>query len=288
VALTLLAALGQALIVDIKLGLALSEAQNTFSMKQAPNCVLLPLLFPSDLVGIGYMLHNPLNPSNNPLPLSPDPEECTEPKLHHEYQTIASVGANHSFTATLGSLLGLGASAKHSNIIRIDAETMTYTTLKNADGTFSRICQDEATRTWINRMHQYRKKIYFVIGVQSLQGAQLRRVMLDQSNGSIEALLPLEQASLPVHAEIKASASVDGLGYVSSKVSGIFGIEVRKVNVVTREGEPTLYDNCSWRYATDKVKSAGGQVPKSISVSLGDCLEEEEFSGRILGSETEA
>jgi hypothetical protein len=109
-------------------------------------------------------------------------------------------------------------------------------------------------------MYQHRKKIYFVVGVQSLQGAQLRRVTVEQTSGSIEALLPLEQVSLPVHVQIKDSALVDGLGYVSSRVSGIFGIEIRKINWATREGEPTLNDSCSWLSAWKKKSFLAGSL----------------------------
>jgi hypothetical protein len=247
-------------------------------MSPAPKAILLPKLFPPDLIGIGYLLPKPLYPSIRSKPVPVPDEDCTKPHVEKKFQTIIATRDDGGFKASLTQLFGLEIGKKQSNIIRIEAEEMIYRTLKNADATFSTICEDNATREWINKMHLYRTKIYFVVGMQTLHNAHFRREVLSDASGSIELLLPLEAASLPVDVQLKASLSAGKMGKGESRLSGVFGIEVRRIkSTVRNEGEATLEDECSWSFTTERVKGAGQPTPQKICVSLDSFADEEEL-----------
>jgi hypothetical protein len=248
-------------------------------MSPIPKAILLPKLLPSDAIGIGYLLPKPLYPSISPRPTSIPDEECTEPYVETNYQTTASTRDDGGLKASLTHLFGLKIGKKQSNVIRIEAETMTYRTLKNPDATFSTICEDKATREWINKMHLYHKKIYFVVGLQTLQQAYFQREVFSHVGGSTETLLPSGVAPLPIGVQLKASLSGEEMGKGESRVSGVFGIEVRKVkSTVKNEEEPTLKDECSWSFTIERVKGTDQPTPKKICVSLDSFADEEELA----------
>lgn len=248
-------------------------------MSPAPIAILLPKLLPSDLIGIGYLLPKPLYPSIRSKPIPVPDEDCTKPHVEKNYQTTVATRDDGGIKACLTHLFGLEIGKKQSNIIRIEAEEMIYRTLKNADATFSTICEDKATREWINNMHLYRTKIYFVVGIQTLHNAHFQREVLNDASGSIELLLPLEPASLPIDVQLKASLSTGNMGRGESRLSGVFGIEVRKIkSTVRNEGEVTLEDECSWSFTTERVKGAGQPTPQMICVSLDSFADEEELA----------
>ena len=244
-------------------------------MSPVPKAILLPKLLPFDLVDIGYLLPKPLYPSISSRPVSVPDEECTKPHVENDYKTIVSTRGDGGIKASLTHLFGLKIGKEQTNVIQIEAEVMTYRTLKNADATFSTICEDNATREWISKMHLYRKKIYFVVGIQTLENAHFQREVLSRASGSVA----LDVAQLPIDAQLKASLSAGEMGKGESRVSGVFGIEVRKIKCTVRnEGEVTLGDECSWSFTTERVKGAGQPTPQKICVSLDDFVDEEDLA----------
>ena len=247
-------------------------------MGPVPKAILLPTLLSSDLIRIGYLLHNPLCPSSLSRQVSIPDEECTNPYVESNYQTTVSTRGDGGIKASLTHLFGLTIGKEQSKVFRIKAEAMTYRTLKNSDVTFSAICEDKATREWINKMHLYRKKIYFVVGIQTLQNAHVQREVLGHASGSIGVDVAA-MASLPVDVQLKAWLAAGEMGTGESRSSGVFGIEVRRIkSTVKNEGEVTLGDECSWSYTTERVKGAGQPTPQKICVSLDSFADEEELA----------
>ena len=249
-------------------------------MSLSPKAILLPKLIPSDAVGIGYLLHKPLYPSMNSRAVSVPDEQCTLPYVEPDYKTTVSTKADGSLVASVTQLFGLTFGKKRSTDIQIEAKQMTYRTLKNHDATFHSICEDKDTREWINKMHRYGKKIYFVVGLQTLQQAHFRREMIGNIGGNAVTLLPaMPVASFPIDIQLKASSSVQERATAESGVNGVFGIEVRKIKSrIKNVDEPVLDDECSWSFTPERVKGTGQLKVMKICVTLDNFVDEEELA----------
>src|SRR5436189_6357621 len=149
-------------------------------MKPA-NVVLLPKVFPSDLVSLGQLLRNPLAPNINSYAngcamvtdadiSKPDPEE--------PYSTMVSIDTRGRFDIGLTKYLGVNFKARSTNLLSIEADKLVYHTLKNASDVFKRICAVEETKRWINDMVLNKAPCYFVIGIQELYNAKFKRAII--------------------------------------------------------------------------------------------------------------
>lgn len=255
-------------------------------MSQHPRAVLLPKLFPLDLLTLGEFLTNPLQPTVNShvaKDIALDPTAILSARPEAPYKTFVSLEKEGRFSVTFTKLLGLNVGAKRGNFLKIEAEEMLYRTLKHPEAIFRSICEsDEASKQWIANMALYRKDFYFVVGLQELKNARFQRVVLREGDGSGHITLPLEHTGqLPIEAGVKVSGK--GFGMADVIVNGIFGIEVRRVKCkVGKVGDPVVTEQISWVFAHEKTKGSREEERERVYVELGDSIDLEELE-RLCG-----
>src|SRR3954471_14429667 len=138
-------------------------------MSSAPRSVLLPKLFPKELLALGQLLPNPLNPSISNFSssiLSVGPELTIPAEPEAPYSSFVSLEREGRFSVSLTRLLGLHIGAKHGNFLKIDADAMEYTSLKTPETVFESICNDDSAKEWMKTMAMYKKDFYIVVGLQ--------------------------------------------------------------------------------------------------------------------------
>jgi hypothetical protein len=257
-------------------------------MSPDPSAVLLPKLFPAELLKLGQLLPNPLKPSvfnfsGSLLPVSADLVVAAEPES--PYSTFVSLEREGRLKTSLTKFIGLDLGAKQGNFLKIDADAMQYNSLKKPEDLFKSICDDDAAKAWINSMALNKKAFYFVVGLQELKEAKFQRVILKEGSAGAHIIVPLEHTGqLPIEANVKVSGK--GFGKAESTVSGIFGIEVRRVkSKVKKAVEPNLTDEISWVFSHEKTKGAKAEDATQVSVQLGEPASFEELEQLLKVSE---
>ena len=232
--------------------------------------ILLPKLFPTNLLTLGQFLPNPLCPTVNPFVtrsalLRPDDYTETQPT---PYQALVPLDRKGRFSIGLIRSLSLELSSRTAEFIHIKSGEHTYRTLRNSDAMFIRVCESSEARKWMEQMAVYKKPFYFVVGLQELKKATIQRAVLKRGDGGEYFTVPLDaNITVPTHAF--GNLSTKGFAMSESqKIEGIFGIEVRRVRCrVKNPGEPLLDEKISWKYTYQMVK--GTQQGKEVEMCFG-------------------
>ena len=239
-----------------------------------PWAVLLPKLYPEETVNLGYLLRDPYAPKVGARRTTVDKSSYAE-STEEPYETSVAAALGGGFRASLTRLFGLSIGAKSSEVVQVHAQSMKYRTFIDADETLKNVCADEDVRKWINSMHLHRKKLYFVVGVQSLQNATIRREVVHSKEGKVSVDVPIQA----VDVELGVGVLLDREGFGSANIArGVFGLELRKLICDVRESREVeeLDERTTWAYSIGKVKAKGGKAAKqSIVVSLGDYVDDE-------------
>jgi len=197
------------------------------------DAVLLPDVFSRELVKLGHILRNPLEPTvRNFIPsdealkdaaLEKSEEHPTEP-----FHATVALDRKGSFSVNFTRFLGVGASGEHSDFLEIEAEKLTEQSFVNADAALAKICRgNTALEEWIKPFAVHRKPVYFVIGIQTLHKAKFRRAIGKGSAVEAYAKIPVDaSAQMPVN--VRAQLTRGGTGTSEGTVSGVFGLKVLK------------------------------------------------------------
>jgi hypothetical protein len=178
-------------------------------MPKSRNAILLPKLFPTGQVELGQFNPKPLDPSVKPYVSSKlaglkdtaidsaDPEE--------PYKAYVVLHNNGHIGFSLTHLLGATFGAKSAHFLIIEARSLTYKFLNNADELFTQICDDPMTKAWVKEVLEVQNYFYFVVGIQVLEDAELTRVELSKMDASGHFKIPrrshnqFQFNSLPMH-----------------------------------------------------------------------------------------
>lgn len=254
------------------------------------SAVLLPKLFPPGLLTLGQLLPNPLAPNVNPLVVAsacPGPHDYfeTEPSFFE-----AAVPLNKKGLLPFGSLNLKGLRIRRGNLefLHVRSDENTYRTLKDSDRMFREVCRDANARTFMEQMALYKKTFYFVVGLQELKEATITRALLSEEGDEQHSnCMPLDaNSTLPMYARFREVPRNGVAVSESTKIGGVFGIEVRRVKCRLRKmAEPLLEEEVSWKYTYQKVKGSRSAEEAEVCVGLdtfvsadqlGDSLEEDE------------
>jgi hypothetical protein len=243
-----------------------------------PINVLLPKVFPNDLISLGQLLRNPLVPNINAYRKGCSKiidADISVPDIESPYKTIVSTGARGHFDIGLTKLLGAKINARSTNLLSIEADKLEYTTLKDSSEIFKRICDDDETKKWIADMVLNKAPCYFVIGLQKLHNATFKRAILKSGGGDGYVSVPLETtAQIPLH--IEGGIAGDKFGNSGATVNGIFGIQVQKLqSKIAPSGEPQLKSDVSWHWSYQRVKGTQKEEDKVLYIDLEDVELEE-------------
>jgi hypothetical protein len=237
------------------------------------DAVLLPKVFPSDLLSLGQILRNPLNPNADTYT-----KGCTlvtnddKARVDSEepYSTIVSVDNRGRFDIGLTKYLGSRFNARSTSLLSIEAEKLEYHALKNATEVFKRLTADDDARKWIKDMVLNKAPCYFVIGLQVLCSADFKRAVLKEGGAGAYLTVPLEAtAQIPLH--LKGELSADRFAKSTGKVNGVFGIQVQRLHSkIDPAGNPTLKGDTSWHWSYQRVKGTQQEEDKVLNIKLED------------------
>lgn len=221
----------------------------------ASNSVLLPKVFPKDLVLLGQLLRNPLVPNTDTFrggcAMVREDDISTLDRIA-PYETTVSVDTRGRFVIGLTKLLGVTLGGCEANGFSIKAKSLEYSTLKDAIGVFRRISASEEAKKWIDAMVRFKTPCYLVIGIQTLCEADFKRVALRGGAASLYATTPSEITQiLPIH--FGGEGSAHNFGSSVGTVSGVFGIEVQRLDPRIGSGEVRL-KSVSWKWSYQKHK----------------------------------
>ncbi|EPE37122.1 hypothetical protein GLAREA_09285 [Glarea lozoyensis ATCC 20868] len=235
--------------------------------------VLLPKVFPSELLSLGQLLRNPLSPNADTYT-----KGCTlvtdDDKAHvaaeAPYSTIVSLDTRGRFDVGLTKYLGSRFHGRTTTLLSIEAAKLEYHALKNATDVFKRVTADEDARAWIKNMVVHKTPCYFVIGLQVLCAADFKRAVLKEGGAGAYLTLPLETtAQIPLH--LKGEVSVDRFAKSTGMVSGVFGVQVQRLRgKIDLAGNPTLEGDASWRWSHQRVKGSQLEEDKVLNIKLED------------------
>jgi hypothetical protein len=237
------------------------------------NSILLPKVFPSDLVSLGQLFRNPLIPNANTYTkgcaVVTDADRA-KPDAEEPYNTVVSVDTRGRFDIGLTKYLSSKFNGRSTNLLAIEAEKLEYHALKDGTDVFKRITTDPDARKWINDMVLHKTPCYFVIGIQVLHNAEFKRAVLKEGGVGAYITVPLEAtAQIPLH--VKGELSADRFAKSTAKVSGVFGIEVQRLHSkIDPTGNPTLKWDVTWHWSYQRVKGTQQEEDKELSIKLED------------------
>ncbi|KAF2196423.1 hypothetical protein GQ43DRAFT_452361 [Delitschia confertaspora ATCC 74209] len=231
---------------------------------------LLPKPLSADEVTVGQLLVHPLHPEQDGFYSTTAHEEIDALNDYHiqlRYRDLFSVDTQGRFMANYGAKFDLGRIYRQPNLITVNAEQMIQRVSQSPQRAFEAVCGDPEAREWIYQLAQEEKEFYIVVGVTELKNAVFRRARLQDAGASNRlAETPLEKgAKVP-----RAVRSNPRLGQSENYVSGVFGMDVRRVSTrITRPEEPHDLRDIGFLWSYFDVP---GKPREQLMVGLGEPL----------------
>ena len=121
----------------------------------------------------------------------------------------------HTFLTNLFSISSSGTKSASSGIQ--STACVTYQ-LKNSGDFFAQLCEDPAAREFLDRAFRFRKEVYLVVGLKTLQDAKVVLQSEQKRDTEISIEVPVEEALLAAGVPI-AQGITGGAGVTSSQSS---------------------------------------------------------------------
>ena len=233
---------------------------------------------------------NPLNPSfNSCIPKRPITEGDYSKLEESEYAATLTLEKSGKLKASFTKLFGAFFGVRTANTIGLYAPTAFHLELKQPDATFRKVVQEPEVQVWLNDMAQYRKPVYFIVGLQVIIDGVFKQKIDKSGEAGVNLHVPLEVMGLPsAHGSVGATGLIKGEGCVEGKVLGetVLGILVRKVNYKLRNSRdhPMLVEESVWKYPYERVKGDREEESLELGVSIGDYVGDDDLGDMSDGS----
>ncbi|CUS09401.1 unnamed protein product [Tuber aestivum] len=259
-------------------------------MSPPPKSVLLPKVFPPSLVNLGQLLPDPRDPSLDPcIPERPATEDDYAKTVYSGYTTTVTLDESARLSVSLTNLFGALFGARKASTIDLHAPTAYHIVLKQPDTIFSRVVQEPDVQNWLNRMAQFHRRVYFIVGLQVIIDGVLKQKIDTSSEASVNVCAPLEAAGLPVHVSAETTGFVKGEGFMEGTILGenVLGVLVRRVcyKIERPSSRPTLDHKSAWRYPCERVRGAQEEEVLELVVSMGDDVGDDDLGDLGDGSD---
>lgn len=256
-------------------------------MPSTTQSYFLPKVFPAELFTLGQFVSNPLTPTIFPF-TGVETGEIVEAEPEIPFETAVAVDKRGWLGIKVPKLFELAGSGDSSRFLGVKAEEMRYRVLKDPDAVFKKTIQNsESAREWLSEMKLNGQRAHMVIGLEELKNADFFKIKSAKGEGGAYVAVPVD--NIPVQLGGKFSRSAAAVAH--SKVNGVFGIEVREVNLKTANpGDAKLSTNLSWKFSYERVKGDQEEEDLRLYAELGDAPSVEtleEFHER-LDSEDES
>ena len=236
---------------------------------------LLPKPLPSDEVTVGQLLVHPLRPDQDGFYSQlahDDIDALNDYHIQLRYRDLFSVDAQGRFMTNYGAKFDLGRIYRQPHLLTVNAEQMIQRTSQSAVSTFEAVCSDPEAQQWIYELAIKGQDFYIVVGVTELKNAVFRRARLQDAGASSR----LTETPLEKGAKVPRSVRSDAkLGSGETHVSGVFGMDVRRVSArVSRPEEPHQLSDLGFRWSYFDIP---GRPREQLMVGLGGPLKANEL-----------
>ncbi|CAO2652376.1 Nn.00g006590.m01.CDS01 [Neocucurbitaria sp. VM-36] len=234
--------------------------------------LVLPAPLPSTSITLGQLVTDPLYAESASLKPSTTPAH-KESHVQSKYEDTVAHDDYGRFTSTrfISKLCGQ-PHYSHENLLLLNAEQMSHTTIDKPALVFNNLRRDSTTRSFLRKMAYQNNPVYFVTGVQTLKNPSFKRAVVE--HGLIaEAKTP--QFRLPVR-RVDSASSLDNSNSATETDESILAVELLKVKCrVGPSSEPhSVADlDYSWSYHTLE----GDDEDLQLSIGLGKALQATEL-----------
>lgn len=226
--------------------------------------VLLPAPLASDSLALGQLLVDPLNPESTSFISQTASPAVSEPQLQSRYQDVIHHDDQGRFVS---SLSGFSRLPTEDNLLLMQADQMSYTSLRNPDAAFDALRRDTSAQSFLRKMSAENKPLYYVVGIQKLNNPTFKRAVVKEgsvaeapSAGDPKIHLPRQDSATDLKEKNK---------------DAVFGIDVRKVSCrVGSADEPHNLEDIDYSWSYHKL---GGPEELQLSIGLGKPLEANEL-----------
>ena len=189
----------------------------------------------SDAVSLGRLVRNVESPEQDfyaPNTSLITEENVAQVRYEGFQETLDRTQGSkfHTFLTNLFSISSSGTKSASSDIQ--SAACVTYQ-LKNSGDFFAQLCEDPAARKFLDRAFRFRKDVYLVVGLKTLQDAKVVFQYEQKKDNEISVQVPIEEALLaagvPIPPGIIGGAGVTAGQSNSASTSSQFQVPGEKV-----------------------------------------------------------
>ncbi|KAJ4373130.1 hypothetical protein N0V83_003421 [Neocucurbitaria cava] len=246
--------------------------------------LVLPAPLSSTSITLGQLVTDPLyadSPSLKPSTTPAHKESHTQSKYedtvaHDEYGRFTS-------TRFISKLCGQ-PHYSHENLLLLNAEQMSHTTIDKPSLVFNTLRKDSTTRSFLRKMAHQNKPVYFVTGVQTLKNPSFKRAIVEHGVVA-EAKAPASQFRLPVR-RVDSAASLDNGNSNSTSATtessdeSVLAVELLKVKCrVGPSSEPHSVADLDYAWSYHVLDDDEDDEDLQLSIGLGKALQATELRG---------
>lgn len=231
--------------------------------------LVLPTPLSSSAITLGQLLTDPLYADSASLKPSVMPA-FKESHVQSKYEDTVAHDEYGRFTSTrFVSKLSGQPHYSHENLLLLNAEKMSHTTIEKPAVVFNTLRQDSATRTFLRKMAYQNKPVYFVTGVQTLKNPSFKRAVVEHG---LVAEAKASQYRLPVR-RVDSASSLDN-GSDKDTDNSILAVELLKVKCrVGASSEPHCVEDLDYTWSYHSLDEEDTQ----LSIGLGKPLQATEL-----------
>jgi hypothetical protein len=233
--------------------------------------LVLPAPLPSTSITLGQLITDPVYADSASLRLSQPPTRTTS-NVQPKYQDTITHDEYGRFTSTcfISKLAGQ-AHYSHENLLLLDAEEMSHTTIDRPASAFNELRRDSTTRTFLRKMAQDNRSIYFVTGLQTLKNPSFKPAVVEHGVLT-EATTP--SARMPVRRVDSASYMTSSDPNDTAIEDSVLAVQLLKVKCrVGASSEPHCVSDLDYQWSYHTLDEDGLQ----FSIGLGKALQQDEL-----------
>ncbi|KAB2572501.1 hypothetical protein BFW01_g8976 [Lasiodiplodia theobromae] len=269
--------------------------------------LLLDHILPGDSVKLGRLVLNIQYPEEDfyelehPSPLGKVTTQSLETFSYSKEHTNA-IG----FEAFLTNLISAASGIEDSTAVSVSSASCTTRQLQDSGGFFTKLCEVDTARLWLERAFRRRDDVYLVTGIKTLIDPSVSLSKSKTRDGSVSVQLPVTfAATTAAGVPIPVSGILDpGVGGNISSKSGekvsfvapgeqIFAIQYRKVyfNWFSRKKVENTRLKAGNQWETYLGTRGGDKDTEDVvEAQLSEYLQEDDFDGEeyeyfVIGDE---
>ncbi|KAF1935619.1 hypothetical protein EJ02DRAFT_516334 [Clathrospora elynae] len=258
--------------------------------------LVLPTPLSSASISLGQLITDPLYADSASLKPFTRPA-YKESAIQSKFEDTVTHDEYGRFTSTrFVSRLSGQAHYSHENLLLLNAEHMSHTTIDKPSAVFNNLRRHSTTRLFLREMARQKKPVYFVTGLQTLKNPRFKRAVVEHGliteSQTPTFRLPVRRVdsassfTLPTLSSFAKSGTTSNINQASEAEESVLAVELLKVKCrVGANSEPHCISDLEYAwsyYALDEDEdlqlSIGlGRALKSCEMRALQGLESEEY-----------